>query len=60
MKRNFVWIFVRIVGVKVVEVAHDIQSAVSKYIRETLKLVNSYDTWHGTTYIICVVYIFLQ
>ena len=36
------------VGLHVVEVAHDIQAQVSKYIRETLGLVNSYDTWHGT------------
>lgn len=55
MKGNFVWIYVRIVGVKVVEVAHDIQTQVSKYIRDTLGLVNSYDTWHGTIYI-CAVY----
>ena len=44
------------VGVNVVEVAHDIQSAVSKYGREILELVNSYDTWHGTAYILCSVY----
>ena len=36
------------VGVHVVEVVHDIQAQVSKYIRETLGLVNSYDTWLGT------------
>ena len=35
-------------GVHVVEVAHDIQAQVAKYVRETLGLVNSYDTWHGT------------
>ena len=34
------------VGLKVIEVAHDMQAQVSKYVRE-LKLVNSYDTWHG-------------
>ena len=32
----------------VVEVAHDIETQVSKYVRETLGLVNSYNTWHGT------------
>ena len=35
------------VGLKVTEVAHDMQAQVSKYVRDTLKLVNSYDTWHG-------------
>ena len=35
------------IGLHVVEVAHDIQAQVDKYIRETLGLVNSYDTWHG-------------
>lgn len=35
-------------GLRVVEVAHDIQAQVSKYVKETLGLVNSYDTWHGT------------
>ena len=35
------------VGLHVVEVAHDIQAQVAKYIRETLGLVNSYSTWHG-------------
>ena len=35
------------IGLHVVEVAHDIQAQVAKYIRETLGLVNSYDTWHG-------------
>ena len=36
------------VGVRFVEDAHDIQKQVSKYIRETLGLVTSFDTWHGT------------
>ena len=34
------------VGLKVVEVAHDIQHQVSVYITKTLNLVNSFDTWH--------------
>lgn len=34
------------VGLKVVEVAHDIQQQVSKYVKR-LGLVNSFDTWHG-------------
>ena len=29
------------------EVAHDIQKSVSKYVRRSLKFTNSYDTWHG-------------
>ena len=32
------------IGIDVVEIAHDIQAQVAKYIRE---IVNSYDTWHG-------------
>lgn len=36
-------------GLNVVEVAHDIQKQVSKYVTATLKLTNSYDTWHGNT-----------
>ena len=27
--------------------AHDIQQQVSKYISSDLKMINSYDTWHG-------------
>ena len=46
--RNFVIIGACNVGLHVTEVAHDIQAQVAKYIRETLGLVNSYDTWHGT------------
>ena len=33
-------------GLNITEVAHDIQTQVSKYVRDDLKLVNSYDTWH--------------
>ncbi len=33
-------------GLNVVEVAHDIQQQVSKFVTD-LKLINSYDTWHG-------------
>ena len=39
--------WVRAIGLHVVEIAHDIQVQVAKYIRETLGLVNSYDIWHG-------------
>lgn len=35
------------VGLRVVEVAHDIQQQVSKYVTGVLGMVNSYDTWHG-------------
>ena len=35
------------IGLHVVKVAHDIQAQVTKYIREMLGLVNSYDTWHS-------------
>ena len=39
--------FVVNVGLRVIEVAHDIQSQVGKYVSTDLRLVNSYDTWHG-------------
>ena len=39
--------FVVNVGLRVIEVAHDIQSQVEKYVSTDLRLVNSYDTWHG-------------
>ena len=34
-------------GLKVVEVAHDMQLAVGHYVKKRLKLLNSFDTWHG-------------
>ena len=34
-------------GLKVVEVAHDMQLAVGRYVKDDLKLLNSFDTWHG-------------
>jgi hypothetical protein len=34
-------------GLRVTEVAHDIQQQVSRYV-VSLGLTNSYDTWHGT------------
>ena len=34
-------------GLNVVEVAHDFQQQIRRYIVEDLKLLNSYDTWHG-------------
>ena len=40
-------IFVFILDLKVVEVAHDHQIQVMKYVTEDLQLINSYDTWHG-------------
>ena len=36
-----------IAGLKIVEVAHDNATSVKKYITEDLRLLNSYDTWHG-------------
>ena len=35
-------------GLNVVEVAHDMQLAVGRYVKNDLKLLNSFDTWHGT------------
>ena len=37
-------------GLHITEVAHDIQQQVSRFITADLSLVNSYDTWHGTTH----------
>ncbi len=34
-------------GLNIVEVAHDNQSVVKKFVTDDLKLTNSYDTWHG-------------
>ena len=34
-------------GLDVREVAHDYATSVSDYITSDLKLLNSYDTWHG-------------
>lgn len=36
-------------GLHVTEVAHDINQQVSRYVSQQLKIVNSYDTWHGMT-----------
>lgn len=35
-------------GVDVREVAHDMQAQVTRFVTTELKLLNSYDTWHGT------------
>ncbi|XP_064401110.1 uncharacterized protein LOC135347149 [Halichondria panicea] len=35
-------------GIEVIEVAHDMQAQVAKYVSDKLGLINSYDTWHGT------------
>ena len=29
------------------EVAHDYQAKIQRYVTDELKLLNSYDTWHG-------------
>ena len=34
-------------GLNVVEVAHDMQLAVGRYVKDDLELLNSFDTWHG-------------
>ena len=36
-------------GLNVVEVAHDFQQQIRRYVVDDLKLLNSYDTWHGAT-----------
>lgn len=40
-------IIIILVGLKVVEVAHDFQQQIKNYITNDLQLLNSYDTWHG-------------
>ena len=40
-------IFVFTSDFKVAEVAHDHKKQVMKYITGDVKLINSYDTWHG-------------
>ncbi len=42
-------------GLKVVEVAHDMQLAVGHYVKQDLKLLNSFDTWHGMKW--CSLYV---
>ena len=51
---NMIVIFVFILDLKVVEVAHDHQIQVMKYVTEDLKLINSYDTWHGKSKAQCL------
>ena len=34
-------------GLKIVEIAHDMQLAVGQYVKQDLNLLNSFDTWHG-------------
>ncbi len=40
-------------GLNVVEVAHDMQHQVSRYVTSDLGLKNSFDTWHGKYKICC-------
>ena len=45
---HFIYMYTCIhVGLRITEVAHDIQQQVSRYISAELHLINSYDTWHG-------------
>ena len=39
--------YLKLIGLKIVEVAHDFQQQVTKFITNEMKLENSYDTWHG-------------
>ena len=39
-------------GLRVVEIAHDMQTQVTRYVTAELGLINSYDTWHGITTIV--------
>ena len=36
-----------VLELNIVEVAHDYQLQVIRYITDNLQLLNSYDTWHG-------------
>ena len=42
------------------EVAHDYQPQVKKFISEELGLVNSFDTWHGTSSCMIVAFYFTK
>lgn len=44
---DYMYMYVHTPELNVVEVAHDHQVQVKNYITEDLKLLNSYDTWHG-------------
>ena len=41
-----------------VEVAHDFQQQIRRYVVEDLKMLNSYDTWHGVYLNICIASMF--
>ncbi len=45
--RLFLFFVHYVSGLNIVEVAHDNQSVVKKFITDDLKLINSFDTWHG-------------
>ena len=43
---------VLMLGLNVMEVAHDMQLKVTQYVTMDLGLLTSYDTWHGDTILI--------
>ena len=55
----FMLSYIIYLGLNVTEVGHDMQAQVSKYVTETLQLINSYDTWHGTLQLLYVIYIYI-
>ena len=47
-------------GLKIVEIAHDMQLAVGRYVKQDLKLLNSFDTWHGTKWMVYFIFELMQ
>ena len=41
------YIYSLFIGLDIREVAHDCQTQLSRYVTSELKLLNSYNTWHG-------------
>ena len=41
------YIYSLCIGLDIREVPHDVHSQISRYVTSELKLLNSYDTWHG-------------
>ena len=44
-----------VLELNIVEVAHDYQPQVTRYVTDDLQLLNSYDTWHGNYLVLILV-----
>lgn len=51
-----------VIGLKIVEVAHDNCSTVKNAIEKDFHMINSFDTWHGklNTYIVLLIHTKVQ